>query len=75
VEVANTGQWVAPRSSEHGGLGMRTLRKRLRMHYGDDATVSHAAADGWVRVLLAVPADGPGSGPSDRASEEAMVLP
>ena len=74
VEVANTGQWVAPRSSEQGGLGMRTLRKRLRMRYGDDATLSHAATDGWVRVSLAVPADGPGSGLSDVASEEAMVL-
>lgn len=57
IDVANTGQWVTPGNRAGGGLGMRTLRKRLQMLYRESATVSHSSADGWVRVSLALPVE------------------
>lgn len=55
VEVANTGQWVPPERHAGSGLGMRTLRTRLRMLYGAAADVSHTAEQGWVRVVVRLP--------------------
>lgn len=55
VEVANTGQWVRPEGKAGSGLGMRTLRTRLRMLYGAAAAVSHTAEQGWVRVSVRLP--------------------
>ncbi|NDC53861.1 MAG: hypothetical protein EBZ74_06105 [Planctomycetia bacterium] len=55
VEVANTGRWVAPQAGE-GGIGMRSLRKRLGMMFGGAATVAAAERDGWVRVTVRLPA-------------------
>jgi len=56
IEVANTGQWVRPGSGNGSGLGLRALRKRLQMLYGDAAWVSSRDGHGWVRVEVAVPA-------------------
>jgi LytS/YehU family sensor histidine kinase len=57
VEVANTGRWVVPDGRRGGGLGMRTLRTRLRMLYGSDASVAHETDKGWVCVSVRLPID------------------
>lgn len=73
VEVANTGCWVAPAKSAGSGLGMRTLRKRLRMLYGTEASVTHKFDEGWVRVCLTVPVDSGAPSSVDLQNRE-MVL-
>ena len=55
VEVANTGQWVTPDPSRTPSTGIRTLRKRLEILLGPQATVTPIAADGWVRVRIHLP--------------------
>lgn len=55
VEVANTGQWVAPGGRQSTGTGLHSLERRLRLLVGPKATVTHSAADGWVRVLIRIP--------------------
>jgi hypothetical protein len=54
-EIANTGSWVE-RGSRPGipstGIGHDNLRERLRRHYPEAHTFTHAAAVGWVRVRL-----------------------
>jgi LytS/YehU family sensor histidine kinase len=68
IEVANTGQWVRPGSGNGSGLGLRALRKRLEMLYGDAASVSSRDGHGWVRVEVAMPAvPGPQPFPGSRS--------
>ncbi len=55
-EVANTGRWVTPNPSQRPGTGIRTLRKRLELLVGPEATVSTSEDDGWVRVRIRMPA-------------------
>jgi hypothetical protein len=55
VEVANTGQWVAP--TERGvvpslGIGHENLRQRLQRYYPGAHEFTTTAADGWVTVRL-----------------------
>ena len=59
VEVANTGSWVPPGAGQATGTGLRSLERRLRLFAGPASTVTHRAADGWVRVLVRMPAVGP----------------
>ncbi|RLS35524.1 MAG: hypothetical protein DWH79_01810 [Planctomycetota bacterium] len=56
VEVANTGRWVPPDPSRSPSTGITTLRKRLELLVGPEATVSTRADDGWVRVQIRLPA-------------------
>jgi two-component system, LytTR family, sensor kinase len=55
VSVVNTGAWVSPDSSRSPGSGIQTLRKRLGLLIGDEATVDVISADGTVRVLIRIP--------------------
>lgn len=55
VEVANTGQWAPATSRASTGTGLESLARRLQLLVGSDASVTHAAADGWVRVRITIP--------------------
>ena len=59
VEVANTGTW-APPVREHGpqgtGTGLRNVQERLAELFPGRARVVHGEADGWVRVVVELPA-------------------
>ena len=55
VEVANTGQWSPATSRASTGTGLESLARRLNLLVGSDASVTHAAADGWVRVWITIP--------------------
>lgn len=55
IEVANTGQWAPATSRASTGTGLESLARRLQLLVGPDASVTHAAADGWVRVRITIP--------------------
>lgn len=55
VSVVNTGAWVRPDSSRSPGSGIQTLRKRLGLLIGDEATVDVISGDGTVKVLIRIP--------------------
>lgn len=55
VEVVNTGHWAPADGRCSAGTGLHSLARRLKLLVGDAATISHAAADGWVRVRVEVP--------------------
>ena len=55
VSVVNTGAWVSPDSSRSPGSGIQTLRKRLGLLIGDEATVDVISGDGNVKVLIRIP--------------------
>ncbi len=55
VSVVNTGAWVSPDSSRSPGSGIQTLRKRLGLLVGDEATVDVIGGDGNVKVLIRIP--------------------
>jgi hypothetical protein len=55
IEIANTGQWVAP--TERGivpslGIGHENLRQRLQRYYPGAHEFSTTVADGWVTIRL-----------------------
>ena len=56
VEVANTGRWVAPGGATSTGTGLPSLERRLQLLLGPTSSVSHREEDGWVRVLIRIPA-------------------
>jgi sensor histidine kinase YesM len=60
VVVANSGRWLPPDPARSPSTGIRSLRKRLALLVGDDATVdTHIDPDldgGWVRVVIRMPA-------------------
>jgi hypothetical protein len=56
VEVANTGKWMPPDPARSGGIGMRSLEKRLVYAFGEAATIHIDDRDGWVRVVVRLPA-------------------
>ncbi|MBU6222405.1 MAG: histidine kinase [Planctomycetes bacterium] len=59
VVVANTGRWVVPDTMRSPSTGIRSLRKRLQLLIGDDATVDTLIDPdldgGWVRVVIRMP--------------------
>lgn len=55
IEVANTGRWVAPNHDESTNMGLHTLRRRLLIHGGPEATVTTSDHDGCVRVVIQIP--------------------
>lgn len=61
IEVANTGRWVAPGGGQSTGTGLGSLERRLRLLVGPDCTVSQREDDGWVKVLIRVPAGATGA--------------
>ena len=75
VVVANTGRWVSPDTTRSPSTGIRSLRKRLALLIGDDATVDTVIDPdldgGWVRVVirLPVPAAPPTAAEPNRAAE------
>lgn len=57
IEVANTGRWVAPGGGQSTGTGLAALERRLRLLVASSCTVTHREEDGWVRVLIRIPAE------------------
>jgi signal transduction histidine kinase len=66
IEVANTGRWVAPGGGQSTGTGLHSLERRLQLLAGPACTVSHCEEDGWVRVMIRIPAPG---APIDQVAE------
>lgn len=66
IEVANTGRWVAPGGGQSTGTGLHSLERRLQLLAGPACTVTHREDDGWVRVLIRIPAPG---APIDQVAE------
>lgn len=56
--MANTGRWVVPASGQSTGTGPHSLERRLQLLVGPACTVTHCEDDGWVRVLIRIPAPG-----------------
>lgn len=56
ITVANSGQWVEPGNSASTGIGIDSLRKRLAMLAGNDASLEIDKTDGWVRIQIQLPA-------------------
>lgn len=58
--VANTGRWVPPDTTRSPSTGIRSLRKRLKLLIGEDATVDTVIDPdldgGMVRVVIRMPA-------------------
>ena len=61
VRVVNTGHWIPPDPTRSPGTGLRTLRKRLQLLVGPEATVSVVEPGTDVRpevqVVVRVPVD------------------
>ena len=59
VVVANSGRWLPPDATRSPTTGIRSLRKRLELLIGDDATVDTIIDPdldgGWVRVVIRMP--------------------
>lgn len=55
IEVANTGPWIVPERDGSTNTGLHTLRRRLLLHGGPDATVTTADVGGRVHVLIQIP--------------------
>jgi LytS/YehU family sensor histidine kinase len=55
VSVVNTGAWVSPDSRRSPGSGLQTLRKRLGLLIGDEATVEVDTGQGSVSIRIRLP--------------------
>ena len=58
VIVANSGSWVPPDPARSLGSGIQTLRKRLDLLLGPAATVEVVREQGWVKIVIRLPAGG-----------------
>ena len=56
VIVANSGSWVLPDPARSIGSGIQTLRKRLEILIGPAATVEVVHEQGWVKIVIRLPA-------------------
>ena len=56
LEVANTGEWLAPGESQapSTGIGLENLRQRLRRYYPAAHDLTTEQREGWVRVRLKI---------------------
>lgn len=54
IEVANTGEWLAPgsHSAPSHGIGLENLRQRLARYYPAAHELTTLARDGWVVIRL-----------------------
>ena len=59
VVIANSGRWVTPDTTRSPSTGIRSLRKRLALLIGDDATIDTIIDPdldgGWVRIAIRLP--------------------
>jgi sensor histidine kinase YesM len=64
LTVENTGSWVQPSASSRDqgmgtimgiGMGIRNLRRRLQLLYGDRASLTHEDSPQWVRAMVTIP--------------------
>jgi len=54
--VTNSGIGLKPRSNARGGVGLRNIEARLKLHYGADATFEIAEIDQRnVKVSIVLP--------------------
>ncbi len=72
IEIANTGEWLAPNParSDSTGIGLENLRQRLRRYYPDAHTFTTEAKDGWVVARIKLARNGLILGPANRARAE-----
>lgn len=70
IEVANTGRWIAPDPAASPNTGLHTLRRRLLLRGGPEATVTTSEADGWARVVIQIPLAGEYVGRPDAALQK-----
>ncbi len=68
VTVANTGRWVSPGGGLSSGIGLSSVEQRLKILFGDEATVCPKADDGWVYVTVRIPMNQPLATESPRPS-------
>jgi len=54
VAVRNTGQAWSPPAGRASGIGLRSVEKRLRHHYGEEASL-RCETDGWTVVTVRLP--------------------
>lgn len=73
IEVANTGHWIPPNPAASPNTGLHTLRRRLLLRGGPEATVTTTALDGWVRVVIQIPLAGEYAGGPDEALRKTPV--
>lgn len=57
IAVSNTGRWIEPDPARGGGIGLANLRQRLALLFGTRAGIAMAHEEGWVRVILHLPAE------------------
>lgn len=55
VAVENTGRWLEFDPARSHGIGLANLRRRLELLFGVEANLTHAEADGRVRVVVELP--------------------
>ena len=55
VSVVNTGAWVSPDRKRSPGSGLQTLRKRLGLLIGNEATVVTHTGQGSVTIRIRLP--------------------
>ena len=63
IIVENEGKWVQEKDENKndkfveykGGIGLQNIRKRLKLHYKDEWSLSHVEKDGKVIVSLILP--------------------
>ena len=60
VAVRNTGRAWSPSAARRSGIGLRSVEKRLRHHYGEAASV-RCETDGGTVVTVRLPAAPPGA--------------
>ena len=74
LRVSNSGEWVpdrgADRESTH--VGLENVRRRLRHHFGEAATLSLDCASGWVHAAVHLPGPAP-SGSARTPGVEALA--
>ena len=55
AEVANTGKLASGEARAQGGIGLANVRQRLRLTYGDAASLTLSQESGWVVARLVLP--------------------
>jgi LytS/YehU family sensor histidine kinase len=77
VSVVNTGAWVSPDRKRSPGSGLQTLRKRLGLLIGQEATVEVDTRQGSVSIRIRLPDTRPpgaaNSGATSRPDRPGLV--
>jgi hypothetical protein len=55
LDVSNTGQPLKPEPAHQGGIGLRNLRQRLELGFGERASLALQQKDEWTIATLTLP--------------------